>query len=113
MAQSRPYNPRAQGKVECSHRALRKKVAFGMLTQKRTGINWVKKLPNYMKFVNNEKREALGWQSPFEIYFGRKSNELAKCGVPERKGSPEIGIASKPTYNHMKRIMKQRSKSRK
>ena len=102
MMQSRPYNPRAQGKVERSHRVLRKKVAFDMLTQKHTGINWVKNLPNYMKYVNNEKQEALGWQSAFKIYFARKSNELVKCGVPERNDSPEIGIASRPTDNDMK-----------
>ena len=29
-----------------------------------------------MKCLNQEKREELGWQSAFEIYFGRKSNEL-------------------------------------
>ena len=28
-----------------------------------------------MKCLNQEKREELGWQSAFEIYFGRKSNE--------------------------------------
>ena len=69
---------------------MRKKVAFDMLTKKRIGINWVNSLPNYMKCVNNEKRKALGWQSPFEIYFGRKSNEIIKCGVPEHKCYPEI-----------------------
>ena len=82
-----------------------------MLTQKLTGANWVKNLPNYMKCVINEKREALGWQSSFGIYFARKSNELVKCGVPERKGSPEIEMASKPTDIDMKRLIKQRSKS--
>ena len=113
MIQSRPYNTRAQGKVQRSHRVLKKKVALDMLTQKRTGINWVKNLPIYMKCVNNEKREALGQESSFEIYLDRKSNELVKCSVPEHKGSPEIGTASKPTNNDMKRFMKQRFKSRK
>ena len=70
MIQSQPYNPRAQGKFERSHRDLRKKIAFDMLNQKRTGTNWVKNLPKYMKCVSHENREALGWQSPFEIYFG-------------------------------------------
>ena len=113
MMQSRPYNPRAQGKVERSLHILRKKIAFDMLSQKGTGTNWVKNLPNYMKCVNNEKREALGWQSPFEIYFGWKNNELVKCGVPECTGSPEIGKASKPTHNDMKNFMKQRPQLRK
>ena len=66
-----------------------------------------------MKCVSNEKRKALGRQSPFEIYFGRKDNELVKCGVPECTGSPEIGKASKPTDNDMKNFMKQHSQSRK
>ena len=54
MIQSRSYNPRAQGKFECLHDVLRKEIAFDMLTQKRAAINWVKNLPNYMKYVNNE-----------------------------------------------------------
>ena len=32
-----------------------------------------------MKCLNNEKREELGWKSPFEVNFGRKHNELVKC----------------------------------
>ena len=64
-----------------------------------------------MKCVNNEKREELGWQSPF--YDGRKNNELVKCGVPESTGYPEIEKASKPTDKDMKNFMKQRSQSRK
>ena len=113
MIQSRPYNPRAQGKVERSHRVLRKKIAFDMLNQKRTGTNWVKNLPNCMKCVNNDKGEALGWQSLFEISFGQKNNELVKCSVPERTGSPEIGKASKSTDNDIKNFKKQHSQSRK
>ena len=110
MIQSRSYNPRVQRKVERLHRVLRRKIAFDMVTQKHTGINWVKNLLNYIKCANNEKREALAWQSTFEIQFGRKSNELVKCSVLEHKDSPQIGVASKPTDNNIKRFMKQRSK---
>ena len=39
-----------------------------------------------MKCLNNEKREALGWQSPFEVYFGRKSKELVRCVMPKKGG---------------------------
>ena len=66
-----------------------------------------------MKYVNNEKREALGWKSLFETYFSRITNELVKCGVSERTGSPEIGKASKRTNNDMKNFIKQSSQSRK
>ena len=34
-----------------------------MVTQARSDTNQVKNLPNYMKRLNNEKREELGWQS--------------------------------------------------
>lgn len=93
MVQSRPYNPKAQGKVERSHRALRKKMMYDLMTQKKSGVNWVKNLPQYMKALNNDKREELGWRSPFEVYFGRKSNEMLKCGISERQGTPEIATA--------------------
>ena len=63
-----------------------------MATQTRSGTNWVKNLPNYTKYINNEKREELGWQSPFEVYFGRKSYELVRCGLPKNRGSPEVRL---------------------
>ena len=80
MIRCRPYNPKAQGKVERSHRILRNKIYYDMVKQKKTGVNWVKNLPEYMKCLNNDKREELGWKSAFEIYFGRKSNELVNEG---------------------------------
>lgn len=84
MIKSRPYNPKAQGKVERSHRVLRQKIHYDLITQTKTGVNWVKNLPKYMKCLNDDKREELGWKSAFEIYFGRKSNsegtnEWKKC----------------------------------
>ena len=39
-----------------------------MVTQTRSGANLVKNLPNYMKCLNNEKHEELGWQSPFTYW---------------------------------------------
>ena len=42
---------------------LRNKISFDMVTQARSDTNRVKNLPNYMKRLNNEKREELGWQS--------------------------------------------------
>ena len=80
MVQSRPYNSRDRGKVEWSHRVMRNKILFDMVAQIRSDTNWVKDLPNYMKCLNNEKREELGWQSLFQVYFGRKSTEFVRCG---------------------------------
>ena len=38
------------------------------------GVNWVKNLPCSAAILNEGAREELGWKSPFEIYYGRKSN---------------------------------------
>ena len=75
-----PYSHKAHGKVERSHHVLQSKIYFDMLHQKRTGVNWVKNLPDYMKSLNNEKREELSWKSSFEIYYGRTANELGHDG---------------------------------
>lgn len=81
MIRCRPYHPQAQGKVERSHRVLRRKIHYDMMKHKNKGVNWAKELPDYAKCLNNEKREELGWKSPFEIYYGRKSNELLNAGL--------------------------------
>ena len=70
MVKCRPYNPKAQGKVDRSHRVLRRKNLrnfYDLIKQKKTRVNWIKCLPKYMKCSNQEKREELGWQSAFEI----------------------------------------------
>ena len=41
-----------------------------------------------MKCLNNEIKEELGWKSHFEIYYGRKSNEL----LNDRKSSADFDI---------------------
>ena len=60
MINCRPYNPKAQGKVERSHRSLRQKIFYDLIQQKKTGVNWVNSLPDYMKCLNKEKKEELG-----------------------------------------------------
>jgi len=53
-------------------------------------VNWSKYLQQYAKCLNNEKREALGWRSPFEVYYGRKSNELVNCGKTIGKNDESV-----------------------
>ncbi|XP_068726537.1 KRAB-A domain-containing protein 2-like [Montipora capricornis] len=79
--QSRPYHPQSQGKVKRSHRRLRDKMMFHLLTTKGIGIDWAKTLPRYCKVLNEEKKEQLGWLSPFEVYYGRKSNVVTKASL--------------------------------
>ena len=77
-----PYHPQAQGKVERSHKVLRRKIYYDLVRQKNTGVNWVENLRCYQRCLNNNKREELGWKSAFEVYYGRKSNELVKARHP-------------------------------
>ena len=73
---SRAYHPQSQGKVERSHRELRNKIHYDMVKLNSKGVNWVKNLPRYATILNEGAREELGWKSPFEIYYGRKSNAI-------------------------------------
>ena len=81
MISCRPYHPQSQGKVERSHPVLRQKINFDMIMKKKHGVNWAKEIPTYMKRLNNDKPEELGWKSPFDIYYGRKSNELLNADI--------------------------------
>ena len=76
MIKIRPYHPQSQGKVERSHRALRKNIAFHFGHLRRSGVNWAKQLKEYKKLQNKESMEALGNKSPFEVFHGRKSNAV-------------------------------------
>ena len=78
---SRPYHPQSQGKVERSHRRWRDKMMYDLLAMKGKGINWAKNLPRYCRILNEERKEELGWLSPFEVYYGQKSNVVTKASL--------------------------------
>lgn len=73
-----PYHPQSQGKVERSHRSLRKKINFDLINFSKVGVNWVSKLMEYQKVLNEESMDVLGNQSPFEVFYGRASNALSQ-----------------------------------
>ena len=54
---------------------------FDLQAMKGKGINWAKNLPRYCRVLNEEKKEELGWLSPFEVYYGRKSNVVTKASL--------------------------------
>ena len=85
MISSRPYNPKAQRKIERSQRELGNKLHYDMVKLKNKGVNWVKNLPNYMRVLNELTREELGWQSPFEMCYGRNSNFVVKASYNTNK----------------------------
>ena len=78
-------------------------MTYDLLTQKQAGVSWSKNLQKYAKCLNNEKREELGWTSAFEVYFGRKSNELLQCGKSiEKDREPVV----QPCLHRLREIIK-------
>ena len=59
-----PYHPQSQGKVERSHRSLRKNISFDLLRFSKVGVNWASKLREYQKILNEEPMDVLGRQRP-------------------------------------------------
>ena len=52
---------------------------YDLLAMKGRGIDRAKNLPSYCRMPNEETKKELGWLSPFEVYYGRKSNIVAKA----------------------------------
>ena len=116
MISSRPYNPKAQEKIERSRRELWNKLHYDMVKLKNKGVNWVENLPNYMPVLNELAWEELGWHSAFEVYYGRKSNFVVKASYNTNKTITWMPTLSKPTsisvlQNRSKRINKIRSEA--
>ena len=107
MINSRPYNPKAQDKVERSHRSLRQKIYYDLIQQKKSRVNCFKSLPYYIKCLDNEKKEELGWKSPFEIYYGRKSNELLNNGKSSEDFKIDIVSTKLPSQSEYLQLAKQ------
>ena len=85
MIKLRLYNPKAQGKVERSHRVLRKTIYYDMIKMQKNKVNWVKNLPMYVKYLNNDKREELSWKNPFQLYYGLEINEILRTSLPSNE----------------------------
>ena len=117
MTKSRAYHLQSQGKVERSHRTLRKKINYDLVKQGWKGANWVKNVLEYSKCLNNDKHEELGWRSAFEVYYERKSKELVKYGVPvNREKQFNVQKVIQPSenliYEHQKRVDEERGKTK-
>ena len=97
-----PYHPQSQGKVERSHRAIRKKISFDMAHLNKNGVSWAIQLKEYQKLQNEESMEALGRQSPFQVFYGRESNavtNVAQGGRCVRESGGKV-----ITYPHQERF---------
>lgn len=74
IIRGRPYHPESQGKVERQNRIIRDKIRFDSLRSSSSGSNWVKRLPDVAEAINNQPKEVLVYQTPFQCYFGRGQN---------------------------------------
>jgi len=66
---------------------------------KGEGVNWFKNLPTYCRILNEEKKEELGWLSPFEVYYGRKSNVVVKAALEDYDIDGCQGSLKSPSRN--------------
>ncbi|XP_068731120.1 uncharacterized protein [Montipora capricornis] len=113
-----PYHPQSQGKVERSHRSLRKKINFDLINFSKVGVNWVSKLMEYQKVLNEELMDVLGKQSPFEVFYGRASNALSEISDGGLSYQESVSSAARISprasdfRNNGERIRKIRSKAR-
>lgn len=86
---SSPYHPQSQGKVERTHRVLRKKIMYDLVNFQRKGVNLVKYLPSYSRVLNEDPKEVLNWISP----LGRNSNRV----MHPLTGSPSNVVSERST----------------
>ena len=55
---------------------------YDLVSVGKKRVNWAANLEDYNRILNEECNwEELGWRSPFEIYYGRKSNQLVKASL--------------------------------
>lgn len=96
MIRSRPYHPQFQGKVKRSHRKLRKKIKYDSIKLGKKWVNWVANVGAYNRILNDESKLELGWKSPFEIDFGRKSNTLIQASLDKEAEQTDNCITKAP-----------------
>ena len=82
-----------------------------MVKLKNKSVNQVENLPNYMRVLNELAPEELDWQSPFEVYYGRKSNFIVKASYNTNKTITWMPTSNEPIsinvlQNRSKRIKK-------
>ena len=89
---SSPYLPESQRKLERSHRTLKYKLQYDLISNPN-GTNWVNELPTYELQLNDMLRGEIAWWSPLNVYYGREKLLTTFENTTERIRS-EARIAS-------------------
>jgi len=71
MIKSRPYHPQSQGKVERSHRRLRKKIKYDSIKLGKKGVNWVANVGAYSRILNDEAKKNWDGKAHTKFTLGR------------------------------------------
>ena len=89
---------------------------YDLINRGKKGVNWASNLGSYNRILNEESKEELGWKSPFEIYFGRKSNILVKAALEEEEADTDHCIIAAPKrkdyQRHFSNVKKLRKRAR-
>ena len=81
----------------------------------KKGVNWAANLEDNNQILNEECKEELGWRSPFEIYYGRKSNQLVKASLDCVDSDDNIittAAKKRELAGHMKKVKKIRRRAK-
>jgi IS30 family transposase len=73
---SSPYHPQSRGKVERSHRSLKRLLSYDLY--KKRELNWPKHLYRYQNILNDCPKDVLGWLTPFVAFLGERNRELKR-----------------------------------
>ena len=80
MISLRPYNPKAQGKIERSHRKLQNKPHY-MVKLKNKGVNWVEILDNYIRVLMNWHEKNLAGKNLLKCIMEKNQILLLKLHI--------------------------------
>ena len=88
---------------------------YDLVSLGKKGVNWAANLEDYNRILNEECKEELGWRSPFEIYYGRKSNQLVKASL-DCVDSDDNMVTTAPNKRelacHLKKVKKIRRRAK-
>ena len=88
---------------------------YNLVSLGKKGVNWEANLEDYNRILNEECKEELGWRSPFEIYCGRKSNQLVKASLDCVDSDDNIVTTAPKKWElacHLKKVKKIRRRAK-